>query len=84
MEDFFDFSRFAFTEAKQDKNVRIEIEHPNMNPTPSCIDSMPLAMAYVPIQSYGVMYEPDKALCRGTVFPDLDKPFIGCKEAWKQ
>ena len=34
-----------------------------------------LAIASVPIQHWGQIYEPDKAFCRGTIFPDLDKPF---------
>lgn len=41
-----------------------------------CIDSLPLAMAYVPVQKWGKTYEPDVALSRGTLFPDLDKPFL--------
>ena len=41
-----------------------------------CIDSLPLAMAYVPVQKWGKTYEPDVALARGTLFPDLDKPFL--------
>lgn len=42
-------------------------------------DDFPVAMAYVPWQKWGKTYEADKALCQGTVFPELDKPF-GC---WK-
>ncbi len=78
MEDFFDFSRLAFADTKHPKTPMATVDTMLGN-MPSCIDSMPLTMAYVPVQSFGVMYEPDKALCRGTVFPDLDKPFIGCK-----
>nr|WP_296791644.1 spore coat associated protein CotJA [Ruminococcus sp.] len=36
-----------------------------------------LAMAYVPFQTWEKPYEDDTALCRGTAFPCLDKPFIG-------
>ena len=36
-----------------------------------------LAMAYVPMQPQGEMYEPEKGLNAGTIFPDLDKPFYG-------
>lgn len=41
---------------------------------------LPLAMAYVPMQSWGETYTPEKALCRGTIFPALDLPFMrgGC------
>lgn len=35
------------------------------------------AMAYVPFQPWIEPYEDDVALSRGTVFPCLDKPFIG-------
>ena len=34
-------------------------------------------MAYVPFQKWGRVYEDDVALSRGTLFPCLDKPFIG-------
>lgn len=35
-----------------------------------------LAMAYVPLQSLNVVYTEEDALCQGTLFPDLDKPFV--------
>ncbi|MBR2315647.1 MAG: spore coat associated protein CotJA [Clostridia bacterium] len=37
-----------------------------------------LAMAYVPFQSFNETYDAEKALCQGTLFPCLDKPFVGC------
>lgn len=37
----------------------------------------PYAMAYVPFQQWQKPYDPEAALDRGTVFPCLDKPFIG-------
>lgn len=40
-------------------------------------DKFPLAMAYVRIQKIERMYPPQVALERGTLFPDLDKPFCG-------
>lgn len=41
------------------------------------IGTEPLAMAYVPMQQWSCVYEDDhKALCRGTIFPCLDKPFL--------
>lgn len=36
-----------------------------------------LGIAAVPIQQFGALYEAEKALKRGTVFPDLDLPFFG-------
>ena len=38
---------------------------------------LPLAMAYVPFQQWGNIYEPYRALQRGTIFPELDLPFCG-------
>ena len=35
-----------------------------------------LAMAYVPVQHLDEVYEVDTALDRGTLFPELDKPFL--------
>ncbi len=35
----------------------------------------PVGMAYVPWQRWGSIYEPCKGLRRGTIFPELDKPF---------
>lgn len=36
-----------------------------------------LAMAYVPFQQYGDLYDETRALEAGTLFADLDKPFTG-------
>ena len=42
-----------------------------------------VAMAYVPWQQFETTYELDKALETGTIFPELDKPFLavgrGCR-----
>ena len=40
-------------------------------------EKTPVAMAYVPFQQFGNMYEPEKGFEVGTMFPDLDKPFWG-------
>lgn len=32
-------------------------------------------MAYVPWQNFTKVYDPQKALQAGTIFPELDKPF---------
>jgi hypothetical protein len=36
----------------------------------------PLAMAYVPFQIYETEYETAVAFNKGTLFPELDKPFM--------
>lgn len=38
---------------------------------------MSLAMAYVPDQKWRKLYSGEVALKRGTLFSELDKPFIG-------
>lgn len=41
-------------------------------------DRFPVAMAYVPWQRLTNIYEDlDEALQIGTIFPELDKPFLG-------
>jgi len=44
------------------------------------VDSMPLAMTYVPIQTWETLYNDTTALSRGTVFPSLDLPFEAAEE----
>lgn len=39
-------------------------------------DNLPV-MAYVPWQNLRNTFELDKALAVGTIFPELDKPFLG-------
>lgn len=41
------------------------------------LDELPIAMAYVPLQKWRNVYDPDVALERGTLFSELDLPFIG-------
>ena len=41
------------------------------------LNDLPLAMAYVPMQQLGTTYESVNALEKGTLFPDLELPFIG-------
>lgn len=45
--------------------------------TATCPDCLPLAMAYVPMQKWQKIYDPDVALSRGTLFEQLDLPFLG-------
>ena len=50
----------------------------NINHTPP-VDNckLPLAQATIGIQKWQDVYECDKALVRGTIFEQLDKPFRG-------
>jgi hypothetical protein len=46
------------------------------NGSPSCEKNVPV-MAFVEMQPFGRMYNEAEGLCRGTMFPALDKPFTG-------
>ena len=41
------------------------------------LKNLPLTMAYVPFQRCIDSYAEDEALKRGTLYPELDKPFYG-------
>lgn len=41
------------------------------------LDSMPLAMTYVPWQKWQNIYKPENVLCAGTIFQELDLAFLG-------
>lgn len=43
------------------------------------LKDLPLTMAYVPFQNIEGVYSNDEALKAGTLFPNLDKPFLGRK-----
>ena len=38
---------------------------------------LPLTMSYTPMQRFNERYNGHEALMRGTLFPELDKPFYG-------
>lgn len=42
-------------------------------------DEFPIGMGYVPWQQWRELYEPAKALQAGTIFAELDKPFLGMR-----
>lgn len=48
----------------------------NTNRTPFPAET-PLGMSYVPFQQWETPYDDAVALSRGTIFPNLDLPFIG-------
>ncbi len=48
----------------------------NMPHLPECTV---VTMAYIPFQTDLLTYKSDEALCRGTLFPVLDKKFYGGK-----
>ena len=59
-----------------ERTARKEENTPNMcmhDP----LSGLPIAMAYVPWQEWRNLYGAEKALHRGTIFEELDKPFSG-------
>lgn len=44
--------------------------------SPGGVENYPLAMAYVPWQQWEQTYTLDRGLQRGTIFPELDLPFV--------
>ena len=45
----------------------------------NCDDQLVLAIATVPMQKWRLTYSPEKALCAGTMFAELNLPFKGGK-----
>ena len=43
------------------------------------VSDKPLAMVYAPLQVFGELYDKEAALVKGTLFKELDLPFVGCK-----
>lgn len=60
--------------------------HNHNQPSQTChqehghhFSDFPIGMGYVPWQTWRNIYEPDKALMQGTIFAELDKPFLGAR-----
>lgn len=53
----------------------------NIQPEKACLSdplsSFPIAMAYVPWQSFHTIYDFHEGFMCGTIFPELNKPFCG-------
>ena len=46
----------------------------------SCLNNRSLAMVYAPMQAFRNLYDTKSALHRGTIFKELDKPFMGYRK----
>ncbi len=57
--------------------VMPERKENNLKFSDTKLKDLPLTMAYVPVQKWTEVYSEPDALCRGTLFPELDKPFYG-------
>ena len=61
----------------------MEKDNFNIQSKNQSIESLPkepvVAMAYVPYQNPTLIYSAEQGIKRGTLFPCLDKPFVGCE-----
>jgi hypothetical protein len=61
----------------QERNIMDQFYKKRMDD--GCPADPSLAMGYVPWQYFTRAYEPQKAMNTGTIFPELDKPFLGAQ-----
>lgn len=59
-------------------------EPPQPEPEPQPQQRMVVGMAYVPWQKWQQPYDYEKGLEVGTIFPDLDLPFLGYQGGMKK
>lgn len=58
----------------------IPLNSPSRSNTVNAVENpTSLAMVYSPKQAFDNLYETEKALARGTLFAELDKPFSPCR-----
>lgn len=57
-------------------NDGVYVDTDNTVGSHTCND-MVLAMAYIPVQRFNTLFEIEEGFARGTVFPELEKPFMG-------
>ncbi|MCK4257628.1 MAG: spore coat associated protein CotJA [Halanaerobiales bacterium] len=50
-------------------------------PAKSMENEFELARAYVRVQKYDKQYSPEDALMKGTIFPELYRPYPKCKKS---
>lgn len=63
--------------AEMSRPCAVQTSHSCGTAAGAAFSDFPIAMAYVPWQHFSTTYELDKALSVGTIFPELDKPFLG-------
>ena len=63
---------------RRDDMRRDDMRRDNMRmDSRNTLEDMPLAMAYVPWQTWRDIYDAEKGFHRGTIFQELDLPFLG-------
>ena len=65
-------------EKNENGNAKIAPRAASEREIMGCDDGLQLAMVYSPHQCWRMLYAPEKALMRGTLFEELDKPLEDC------
>lgn len=67
-----------FDDETYDNVETLDVSSPSRSPDDDLFPAnTPLAMAYVPMQRFQKLYNPDKAFDVGTLYEELDKPWLG-------
>ena len=73
-----DMTRNYYGQRGMNRSVTPQPSFPPVQPGLSALPSdVTVTMAYVPMQTDTTVYEAEKALQTGTLFPVLNKPFAG-------
>ena len=73
-----DMTRNYYGQRGMNRSVTPQPSFPPVQPGLSALPSdATVTMAYVPMQTDTTVYDADKALQAGTLFPALNKPFAG-------
>lgn len=77
-------TNFSMTPCMSSERERVSNMMPPASSTWEDMDRMPIGMGYVPWQRWGQTYSLEQGFERGTIFPELDYPFMGGvrNDAW--
>jgi len=78
MASYYDLPVTATTSDKSSEPMNsMDTSNSNLYSSPDFMPKNPvLGMAYVPFQSLGEMYDAEQGFENGTLFPELNKPFL--------
>ncbi len=77
MEPYRNYDDSCGCESELREEVKREICNEDLANT--CLDRMPIAMAYVPFQKWRKVFDAPTGLAHGTIFEELVLPFCGYK-----
>lgn len=62
----------------EDCSTRVSVQNTADRKSKVCAGA-PLAMVYSPYQEWRELFDLEPGFCRGTIFKELDKPFLGAE-----